>query len=205
MNRTTASPHNISGILLAGGRSKRMGQNKARMTFRGRELYTYPLEVLERLCSEVLVSAPQGIFPDNFPFPIIPDIHPGLGPLAGIHSCLRSVTGDRAIVLSCDTPFITTGFLEALYSAMNDAPAIAGTDETGRPQPLAAIYRSSLWPLAEELLETGNYRMNLFLDRAGAKFADVAEMGFDPVRLFFNVNDSRDFRRLDHLAPPAAG
>ena len=189
----------ISGILLAGGKSKRMGENKAFLRFRGKELYTWSLEVLQALCDDIVISAPENIFPIDFPYPTVPDEIPGKGPLSGLHSCLRYVRHDRAVVLSCDIPFITVAYIQALLSEMHDAPAIAGLNKNGGIEPLAGIYSSHLWLLAEDLIHSGQYKMSDFLSRTEASLVDVQALGFDPDRLFYNVNTRGDMDAADDL------
>ncbi len=186
----------ISGILLAGGRSKRMGVNKAFLKFKGKELYTYPLDVLRRFCDDIVISAPARTFPPDFPYPVVPDIFPGKGPLAGIHSGLRKVRHDRTLVLSCDIPFISAEFIGDLQNKMGDAPAIAGIGTDGRPESLAAIYLTSLQPLMEEQLNAGKLRMTDFLMLIHAKLISTIELGYDPGRLFFNINTKEDLLRI---------
>ncbi len=192
----------LSGILLAGGKSLRMGRNKAFLKFRGKELYHYPLAVLEELCDDIVFSAPEDLFPKEQPYRIVPDIYPSKGPLSGIHSCLKQVRHEKAVVLSCDIPFITKGFITAMETLMGDAKVIAGTGIDGRPEPLAGIYSANLWPYIETLLLEDKLKMADFLTRSEAKLVDVTSIGFDPRQLFFNVNDQSDFNLLHDLNPP---
>ncbi len=187
----------ISGILLAGGRSRRMGKNKVFAEFGGKPLYAWPLDVLRETCDEIIISAPGGIFPDDFPFLLIPDVYPDSGPLGGIYSCMREMKHERAVVLSCDIPFITSSYVETLHSLMQDAPAIAGLNSEHRPEPLAAIYHVSLLNLAEELIRENKLKMDYFLSRAGAILVDVARLGYDTERLFHNVNTRHDLGEAD--------
>ncbi|HYW96857.1 MAG TPA: molybdenum cofactor guanylyltransferase [Bacteroidales bacterium] len=188
----------ISGILLAGGKSRRMGRNKAFMRYKGEELYQYPLAVLRDFSNDIIVSAPSGMFPHPFPFTVVPDEIPQKGPLGGIYTCLKKVNYEKAVILSCDIPFISSAFIRTLLDVQGEADVVAGTDANGKVQPLAAIYSSRLWPLMKKQIEENNLKMHDLLMLAGAKLIDAGHLGFNPDHLFFNVNDRADFDKLDN-------
>jgi molybdopterin-guanine dinucleotide biosynthesis protein A len=193
---------NISGILLAGGKSSRMGENKAFLRFAGKQLFRYPLGVLESLCDDIHISAPEGIFPPGMPYPVIPDSYTGKGPLAGIYSCLGEIRHEMAVVLSCDIPFISTELITMLLNSMGDSTVIAGKNADGFPEPLAGVYAKSLRPLIGELLLENRLKMSDFLEIAGAVLVDINKEGFDAKRLYYNVNTKHDLERLNDFLKP---
>ena len=98
------SPKNkITGILLAGGMSHRMGKEKGFIRIGPKYLYQYALQVLDNLCDEVLISTcKEGLFLEKYP--LVCDEIPGIGPMGGINTCLKQSSNEINVVLSYDMP-----------------------------------------------------------------------------------------------------
>ncbi|HEY0785564.1 MAG TPA: molybdenum cofactor guanylyltransferase [Acidobacteriaceae bacterium] len=147
--------------VLAGGRSTRMGRDKAMLPWHGRPLIEHAIACLRQLRCEVVVA---GSRPDLADYaPVLPDLHPDAGPLAGIEAALSfaAQSGPAALAapvaipeqapavlfLPVDLPFLPVSVL-ALLLRRSHSTGSAATIPTlgGRPQPLCAVYRSSLLP-----------------------------------------------------------
>lgn len=164
-----------AGIVLAGGRSSRMGEPKAWLDWHGAPL-------LRRLCGivargargpVVVVRAPGQELP---PLPggvrVVDDAREGRGPLQGILAGLEAVDADVAFVASVDLPFLHPEFVAAVCRAAEGADA-AVPHLGGHAQPLAAAYRPALAPVASELLEAGDAGAMALLARCRARTVEM--------------------------------
>jgi len=178
----------VTGLILAGGQSRRFGADKARHPVEGQPMIARVHDVLAPRMATVLVSvrAPETDY--DLPAEHVVDAYPGAGPLAGLHAGLTRCRTPWLLALACDLPFLTSEVLEALLSARDDAqrPVIACTPD-GRRQPLCALYPRSLHATAEDLLEAGRRAMRELL-RAAAPLREVS-VPHVPLR---NVNVRRD-------------
>lgn len=146
-----------SAIILAGGKSSRMGKKKAELTFSGKTFLEILIDKLEALSiSDILLSGYE--CSDNRVRSIF-DIYKNKGPLGGVHACLREVKCNHALVLAEDAPFIPEEFLKSLIECHNEgSQKITVATCSGSLQPLVAIYDKTLYENCEKLLreEKGN-------------------------------------------------
>jgi len=130
-----------AGFVLAGGRSTRMGQDKALLPCKGGTL-------VEKVAAAVRGAAGNVVLVGNpsqysyLGYPVIEDIFPGRGPLSGIHAALSFSSAEWNLVLACDMPEVTSEFLGIILrrAAAGDADAVLPTGPSGRPEPLCAAY-----------------------------------------------------------------
>jgi molybdopterin-guanine dinucleotide biosynthesis protein A len=151
---------NITAAVLAGGRSSRMGTDKALLELDGRPLLEIALEKC-RGFSRVLISANDAGRYARFGAPVVPDLIPGQGPMSGFHAALRAAGTDYVFVISCDMPLVPEDFIACM------AEKVPGTVQAIVPfaggfwQPLCSIYHKSCVPLIEKALAHGEHRMKL--------------------------------------------
>ena len=181
----------IAGILLAGGRSQRMGRDKAGLPWHGSTLARRAVGLLARCCEPpvIVVCAPDQELP-SLPdwVHVVRDPEPGLGPLAGLATGL-AVAGTRAevaAVSAVDAPLAHPAVLAALIGALGTSPAVLPLDGQ-RPQPLFAVYRTELAFLAAALVADGERRASSLGERSGARVVEPFELlvvddiaAFDP-------------------------
>lgn len=130
----------ISAVLLAGGKSSRMGQDKATVLFQGESLWKNQLELLRRLePKEILVSAQTDPSWRPVDVEFVPDVQPSRGPLSGIAATLSKITSDNLMVLAIDTPFMTEKYLRNLCARTEPGCGVVPMIEN-RAEPLTAIY-----------------------------------------------------------------
>lgn len=154
-------------VILCGGQSARMGQEKARLPWQGREIVDV---LVERLAGIGRVSLSVA-FPGQLagkPYPRLSDAVPGAGPLGGICTALAAGGDpeDEVFIAACDMPFLTAGtalFLSAALPAEGDAAVPLGPD--GWRHPLCAVYRRRAGRVFQEQLEAGRFRLRDALDR----------------------------------------
>jgi len=191
----------VIGVVLAGGRSERMGRPKAFIEVDGVPLVRRALDALGAVCPRLLlVAAAEGPFA-SLGVPLVPDAFPSCGPLAGIHAALSASAGEPCLVVACDQPFLSTALLGLLAEAGEEA-ARGGADAAsprigGRLQGLPAAYAPSALQAAEARLYRGELRLSDFL--GGLRVAELAEVEcrrVDPrLDSFVNLNTPEDLAR----------
>ena len=181
----------MTGILLAGGKSKRMGIDKAFIDFQGSKLYEYPLNILQEFCTEVIISSSDKRF-KNTGHNVIPDIIDNIGPIGGIYTCLQKIKDQKALIMSCDIPFITAEFISFLSCISGEHDITVGVNKNNQPEPLAGIYNKRILKKIEAQINSENYKINHLFKDLDVILIDPRSRGWDPDELFFNVNKSSD-------------
>ena len=185
----------MSGILLAGGESSRMGEDKAFMIYGGKELYRYPLEILEYFCDEIIISSDNKTF-NNTAYKKYPDKKPGLGPLGGLFTCLNKIQNNYAIVLSCDTPGIDIECINELVQLTDKQSIIVGFNADEKPEALVGIYNKNCILSIGSLINSGNYRMSELLKIEDTYYHKFSYPETKLRRIFFNINTKEDYKKL---------
>ena len=144
----------LSGIVLAGGKSSRMGRDKAFITVRGKTLLQRQVDKLRAVgIEDIMISGRESENLGRY----VPDVYPDLGPLGGLHACLKSATGEACVVISVDTPMIPTFALNLLIGAFQgsgyDAAVMENDDII---QPMIGVYSVSVLPAIDEMLQNGD-------------------------------------------------
>ncbi len=181
----------ISTIILAGGKSKRLGQDKKSLKITGNNLFLWQhiAQIAAPLSSEILIIAnPLEI--NTHEYNVIPDIIPGLGPLGGIYTGLKLIKNSCAFVLPVDMPLLTTGILKRLEQKLSDNKIIIAR-HNGLIEPLVAIYPKKILPLVEQMIERKEYKLRLLFDRFPCEFVD-----FDDNTPFLNINTPEDLKKI---------
>jgi molybdopterin-guanine dinucleotide biosynthesis protein A len=190
-----------AGYILTGGKSSRMGGDKAFLDFGSRTL-------LERAIAVVYETSPNlTIVGDPAKFAaygsVIADLYPGCGPLAGIHAALLHSSAELNLMLAVDMPFVSRELLDFLFAAANETDAIVVVPRTARGfQPLCAVYRRAFAAAAEEALRAGNYKIDAVFAGVALRVIEEEELaraGFSE-RMFFNVNTPGDLRTAKNQA-----
>lgn len=192
---------NLTGILLAGGMSRRMGSEKGTLRIGNSLLYQYPLAVLEELCDEVLVSTCNGstLRVDHQK---VCDEMKGIGPLGGIYSCMKQSSNELNLVLSYDMPLVNESLFRLLISEINDYDIVLAAMPEARPEPLCGIYRKHTIAAMEEMISNQDFAVNHLLTRCHSKIVPISkEMECWLPELFLNINSKEDLERI----PPGFG
>jgi molybdopterin-guanine dinucleotide biosynthesis protein A len=188
------------GFILAGGKSSRMGPNtdKAFLDFHGQTLLERALTVAGMVCDRVTIVGDPGRFAkygSSEYGPVVADIFPGCGPLAGIHAALVHSTAELNLMLAVDMPFVSRELLAFLFAAAEPSDAIITVPRTGKGfQPLCAVYRRDFSTVAEQALRAGKYKVDAAFSSVPVQVIEENELaaaGFSE-RSFFNVNTPQD-------------
>ena len=184
----------VTAIILAGGRSSRMGSPKALLPFDGEPLIVHLVRRLAPMFGEVIiVAAPDQALP-KLPATVVSDEVAYQGPVGGISYGLRAAAGEFAFVTSCDSAFLNRAVVSYLLS-LKDGVDVVVPRWDGRVQPLLAVYRRSILPQLEAQIASGELRASALLDTVRTRLVDEEEMrALDPEGLsFFNMNTPRDY------------
>jgi molybdopterin-guanine dinucleotide biosynthesis protein A len=186
----------LSGFVLAGGKSTRMGQDKAAITLNGLTLLQHALAALREVCRDVAILGKHELYGNLGP--VYEDIFPGCGPLGGIHAALSNSQTQFNLIIAVDTPFLAPEFLSYLAERAIDSDAIVTTPKIeDYTQPLFTVYSLDFLPIAEQSLRSGNYKIvplfpegrTLVIQEAELRqFAFAADM-------FENLNTPEDLAR----------
>ena len=197
-----------AGVVLAGGRSSRMGSPKAALDWHGSTLLRRTVSVVARSVTGpvVVVRAPGQQLPDLPPeVEVASDPQEGLGPLQGIAVGLAALVdrADAAFVCSTDLPFLHPAFVGAVLGALAPGVDVALPVARGYPQPLAAAYRTSLAPVVASLVEADRLRPAFLFDQCRVVRLDDAALRADPfvaaldpeLDSVVNVNETAEYEQ----------
>jgi molybdopterin-guanine dinucleotide biosynthesis protein A len=192
----------LSGFVLAGGKSTRMGRDKAALSLHGRTLLETALAAARAVAGEVSILGPAELYS---PYgPTIADIFPGCGPLGGIHAALSSTKTQFNLVIAVDTPFLSPGLLQYIAERARASGAMVTSPEIDAyPQPLCAVYSRGFLPIAERALREGNYKITpLFPSEATVLISQAELAGFAfTAEMFENLNTPEDLERARRRSP----
>lgn len=197
-----------SAIILAGGRSRRLAQDKRALRLWGAggpSLLGHTVAVAARLCAEVLVVLNDPQDWRELPARLVPDIYPDGGALGGVYAGLAAASHPHALALACDMPFLDAGLLGALLARPRDYDALVPRAlRPGRArnplgvEPLHAIYaRSCLGPM-RALLDSGQRQISALLAHLRVAYVEPEEIRrYDPDgRSFVNLNTPADLAEV---------
>lgn len=185
----------ITGIILAGGKSLRMGVDKAFIQFKNKILIEHILDVSKNIFQEILISANDEKYL-QFGLPLIPDIIPNHGPIGGIYSCLEASSNNFNIVLSCDTPFISEELICFIIENIEKKQIVVPATENNLYEPLCAFYHKNTGPILREFIDRDNNRIpDVFkvVDFKGLPVNSTCD--FWHPNLFANINSLTEFEK----------
>jgi molybdopterin-guanine dinucleotide biosynthesis protein A len=194
----------LSLALLSGGRSSRMGQDKALMPFLGRPLIQRIMERLASVGEQVILSTNR---PADYAFlhlPSYPDIKPDCGSLGGLYTALSSAGHSIIAAVACDMPFANPALFKYEWQLLcqTGADVVIPSSSNGL-EPLHAVYRrEACLPAVESALEAGNLKMIAWLQNVSVRIVLPEEVAhFDKHGLaFWNLNTPEDFRLAEERA-----
>lgn len=166
----------VTGVILAGGRSRRFGEAKARYVLDGRPMVEHVYHALRGITDHILLSVRDSDEGFSLPVSVVADRYPDAGPLAGVHAGLSAAETPWVVVVACDMPYLTEGVLRQVVDARgsNDAAIVARTPD-GRIQPLCACYHVTILPIVHRAVASGRLSMHDLLDRLPRlEFVDVS-------------------------------
>lgn len=192
----------VTIVVQAGGKSSRMGEDKALIHLAGKPLIERVLDRIEGLADDILITTNRPEAFAHLNLPTVSDEIPGAGALSGLKTALTAAQGDIVLVLSCDTPFVSPDLLAHLLSRAHEADVVI-PKHADMYEPLQAVYnKARCLPAVEAALEAGEKRVVSFLPALHIlPIEEPVLSNLDPTRMsFFNVNTPDDLERAEkHL------
>lgn len=211
-NETRKMP--LAGIILAGGASSRMGENKALLEIGGFPAIARVAAAMKEAADTVTVACGRQERPEYrfLGLPQAPDAFPGLGPLAGLHAGMKASPAEWQIAAACDLPFVTARLLRHLAQQVlqerGASPerrplAVVSVSASGRIQPLLGLYHRDVLPRLESALTDGRLKVMDWLGSLGDVLY-ASETGFpgwspEAPSPLFNLNTPEDYRKAGNM------
>ncbi|MNI22680.1 putative molybdenum cofactor guanylyltransferase [compost metagenome] len=193
----------LSAIILAGGRSSRMGQNKAMLPLAGVPVIERLMGQLKQVVNHIVIAGGNNDTYNHLGAEVVQDVFPDQGPLSGLHAGLTACSTAWNLVVACDMPFADQKVFQQLAeiaavteSAENKIEAIVANMQ-GRIHPLLGAYRRSVLPGLSSELINGNLKMTKWVESLRVEYVDesilCASTGLTPEMLQFNMNKPDDY------------
>jgi len=184
----------ITGIILSGGRSSRLGHEKGLAELNSKSLIDYSIEILKPVCDRIIISA--NTYLDEyaaFGYPVVKDEIKNIGPMGGLMACLKKSETQYNFVLSCDTPFVPSGLFAFLMDSIENFQVAIPVHHDNRFEPLCAVYATNvIWEL-QHCVENGTFKMINFIQKVNAKKVVIDDrLSFYHDEMFVNMNTKKD-------------
>jgi molybdopterin-guanine dinucleotide biosynthesis protein A len=190
----------VTAFVLAGGKSIRMGKDKAFLEFKGRILLARALELAAGVAKDVRIVGDPSKFAAFGR--VIEDIYCEHGPLGGIHAALKSSSTELNLIMAVDLPLVAPNFLKYLVSVARDANAVVTVPRASDGlQPLCAVYRRGFAEVAEQSLAQGKNKIDALFAAVETRILGQEELsgaGFSG-RMFNNLNTPKEFQKAAHI------
>lgn len=185
--------HTIA-VILSGGRSSRMGRDKAELPLGGETFLERLTTGLTPLFDRVYVSVDRpGRYPGRRE---LPDLRPGQGPLAGLEAAFRSTEAKAVFLAAVDLPFAAPALAAKVLERVGEGDACVIRRRDGKAEPLFALYRRSCLGPLTDCLDQGRRAVMALLDRVDCRWLAEEELPeFDLERMLWNINTGQEYRR----------
>ncbi len=177
----------LAAIILAGGRSSRMGTDKGLMLFHERPLVTHVIEVLRSIdIQKILIITQHGAY-EQFGYPCYPDLVQDKGPLGGIYAGLIHSAEEKNLVLACDMPFLTKELLSGIIHAIGHEDALIA-EHKGKAEPLCSVYSSTCIPHFRTMLDNDQLKITDALQGMNTRSINFDDQPWFKGNEFSNLN-----------------
>ena len=180
----------VSGIIIAGGKSLRMGTDKSLLIYRNQRFIDRAIGLLQNFTEDIIISTNDEI--KAIHYKTIPDIIQNTGPAGGLHACLPKIKNERTLVIPVDMPLLNVEVLQSLLQQadLNQKITVFKTDE--RLQMLVGLYHKDIVPLLKKHMAIGDYKLRNLLKNIPHQIIDAGAFG----SLFINVNTPAELKKL---------
>ena len=186
---------NITGIILAGGKSSRMGTDKGFIFFNGKTFINHIIDALKPLVNTIIIVSDLSQY-GNLGYKQIKDVYPESGPLSGLYSGLLESDNDLNLVLSCDVPLISSEILRELLKAYSEGNNAVVCKANKRVMPLIALYNKNCSAVCDKLLKNDERRMTRFLEVLNSvSYLDLNESQAQQIK---NINTTKDLNEIKY-------
>ncbi|MCA9001664.1 MAG: molybdenum cofactor guanylyltransferase [Planctomycetes bacterium] len=189
-------PAHVTGVIFCGGKSQRMGRDKALLELSGESLLQRVARTLEPHVSQVVLSTGSSVRYSTLGLDCWLDLEEGLGPIGGLQAALTSSETPWILAAACDLPGLNSQGVNALLSAVRSGDLAVLFGSAGQPEPLFALYHRDLLPRVESAIRSGQRRM---ISALGLEESDPAPVRWVNLeadvrsKMLFNVNHPEDW------------
>lgn len=190
-NNTWTVREKATAIVLAGGKSSRMGEDKSLLPIKGQPLIAHIVDQLRDRFDEIIIGAND---PEKYAFlklPVITDIEKDKGPLMGIYSCLKASSNEVNFITACDIPVMNTKLIDDMIQMADGVDMVLPVGDENKYEPMFAVYNKSVIPSAETVLNNNCRRIIGLLN-----FAKVRFIEFDNSNWYENLNQKADYLKF---------
>jgi molybdopterin-guanine dinucleotide biosynthesis protein A len=191
----------VSGVILAGGKSSRYGKDKAFVKINGLPLIESVIEVMGSVFQEVIIITNT---PNKYSYlglSVYEDTIKGLGPLGGIVTGLTAISKEAGFFVACDMPFLNRELLLYMTESKGEFDAVIPRI-SGKMEALHGLYRKTCLPAIKRLIDSRVYQVLRFFSEVSVRYVDEGEIRqFDPdLRCFLNVNTPEELQEIEKSA-----
>ena len=196
----------MTGIILSGGKSSRMGLNKAFLEINGERLIDRTVKLFRQLFSEVILVTNEPLLYLDQDIALVADIYKGKGPMGGLYSGLFYASFDHAFLCACDIPYLNVEFIRYMTGKASEYDVVVPETADGF-HPLHAIYSRRCLPSIKSLLIRDSLKMTgCFKGMRVLYIPESVIRSFDPeCRMFLNINTAQDLQRVLELQHKSEG
>lgn len=185
--------NNILGVILSGGESSRMGEDKGLMSFRNQPLISYSISVLQKVTKDIVISTSELKY-EQFGFPLIPDLIPNIGPIGGLYSVMKQVESDKYFIVACDMPNTSENLAKELIQYCSHFDIVVPIYKN-KTEPLLCIYSRNILPIVEEQISKGDYKLINLLKQCKTKYIETTNFSEMKTDYFKNINTPEDAKQ----------
>ncbi|WP_299551239.1 molybdenum cofactor guanylyltransferase [Seonamhaeicola sp.] len=187
--------NNITGIILAGGKSSRMGSDKGFIQLNNTSFVEYSIKALKPLVNDIIIVSDNPDY-DVFGYKRIEDAIKNAGPVAGIYSGLEASGTEYNLILSCDIPLIKTAVLEKLIDTTDRDSDIIQIESSGKTMPLIALYKKQCAKVFLDALQNDERRLRRVINTLKTK---NVVLHVDEQDTTLNVNTQEELKTIENV------
>lgn len=189
--------HDIEIVILAGGKSSRMGQDKGLVLLNGKPMVTYAILLAGNLKLPLRIISNNLVY-EKFGYPVTKDLISDKGPIGGLHTALKTTEHDYIFLLSCDSPLISEAIVQKIIANISGEKIIVPVSND-KIYPLCAIYPRKIELTAEENIRKNILKMTTLINSAEHKVINIQSLlDKDPYALI-NINSPDDLKHIRNV------
>ena len=185
----------ITGFILAGGKSSRMGEDKGLIFFKGKAMVEHTITTLEKFAIPIVIIANNNAY-GQFGLPVFSDLIKDKGPAGGIYTALTKSNTETNIILSCDSPFVTEQLINQLIKA-HKGHQVTFPRYNNKTHPLIGIYNKSIVEIYKSNIEKGMLKLKSINSTLDTLEVEFNEETIDNKNCFSNINTQAELKQLE--------
>lgn len=180
----------ITGVILSGGKSSRMGKDKGLMNFKGKPMMSYAISFFQSLTDNIIISTNDERY-RKFGYKLIADSIPDLGPIGGFYSVIKKVESEYYFITACDMPYLSFKIAKKIISSIKGYD-IAVPLYNLKAEPLFCLYSRNILPVLEQQIDKGDYKLMNLLKICRTNYINIDELVNKENNPFDNINKPED-------------